>query len=136
VNSAGDLSGRWHGFYTYATGRSCAFDADLRDHGGELVGVTFEVAEFGPSPGSTLSAAIEGRRRGRAVDFAKTYDEVAVAGYAILYAGTLAEGGDEIQGTWSIPGHAQSGTFLMVREGGAEAGEEALAAAALPHPNR
>jgi hypothetical protein len=121
---AGDLSGRWHGFYSYVGGaHACAFEAELRDHGGEIVGVTFEVAQFGADPGATLSASVEGRRIGRAVDFAKTYDEVGLAGYTIHYAGTLAEGANEIDGTWSIPGE-HSGTFLMVREGGAEAEEE------------
>jgi hypothetical protein len=125
-----DLTGRWHGFYSYARhARSCAFEAELRDHGGELVGVSCEIAEFGPRPGAALTASLEGRRNGRAVDFAKTYDEVAVAGYTIHYAGTLAEDGNEIEGTWSIPGQ-WNGTFLMVREGGAEAEEERLAAEA------
>jgi hypothetical protein len=126
--SGGDLSGRWHGFYSYAGGaHACAFEAELRDHGGEIVGISFEVAQFGPSPGAMLSASVEGRRNGRAVDFAKTYDDVGLAGYTIHYAGTLAEGGNEIDGAWSIPGE-HSGTFLMVREGGAEAEEERHAA--------
>lgn len=123
-----DLTGRWHGFYSYGGGgRSCAFEADLRDHGGEIVGVTFEVADFAAVPGSTLSASIEGRRIGAAVDFAKTYDEVGLAGYSIHYAGSLADDGNEIDGTWSIPGE-HSGTFLMVREGGAGAEAERQAA--------
>jgi hypothetical protein len=130
--SEADLSGRWHGFYSYgaaapANGHPCAFEAELRDHGGELVGVSFEIAAFGPRPGSTLTASVEGRRNGSAVDFAKTYDEVALARYSIHYAGTLASGGNEIEGRWSIPGE-NSGTFLMVREGGAEAEEERHAA--------
>lgn len=123
-----DVSGRWHGFYSYAGGaQSCAFAAELREHGGDIVGITFEVAHFGPTPGATLSASVEGRRIGRAVDFAKTYDEVALAHYSIHYAGTLAEGGLEIEGRWSIPGET-SGTFLMVRDGGAEAEQERQAA--------
>jgi hypothetical protein len=125
---AGDLTGRWHGFYSYGEGaRSCAFEADLRDHGGAIVGVTFEVADFGPTPGATLSASVDGRRIGAAVDFAKTYDEVGLAGYSVHYAGTLAEDGSEIGGTWSIPGQ-RSGTFLMVRESGAAAEQEKHAA--------
>jgi hypothetical protein len=123
-----DLSGRWHGFYSYAGhAHSCAFEAELREHGGELVGVTFEVAEFGPTAGGTLSASIEGRHVGSAVDFAKTYDEVALAGYSIHYAGTLAPGGNEVAGSWTIPGQAGGGTFLMVRDGGAGAEEKAEA---------
>jgi len=126
--SEADLSGRWHGFYSYAGhAHACAFEAELRDHEGELVGESFEVAHFEPSPGSTLTASLEGRRNGTAVDFAKTYDEVALAGYSIHYAGTLAPGGDEIEGNWAIPGQG-SGTFLMVREGAAEAEEERKAA--------
>ena len=120
-----DLTGRWHGFYSYAgSDRSCAFAAELRDHGGEIVGVSYEVAQFGPAPGDTLSASLQGRRSGSAVDFSKTYDTVEVAHYSIHYAGTLSADGMEIEGTWSIPGEGQRGTFLMVREGGAEAGEE------------
>ncbi|HMC92488.1 MAG TPA: hypothetical protein VKI45_08520 [Allosphingosinicella sp.] len=122
--SEADLSGRWHGFYSYGGHvHACPFEAELRDHGGELVGVSFEIAAFGPNPGSTLTAQLEGRRQGSAVDFAKSYDEVALAGYSIHYAGTLADGGNEIEGTWTIPGQGK-GTFLMVREGGAEAEEE------------
>ena len=128
MKGADDLTGRWHGFYSYAGGaHACAFEAELRDHGGELVGVTFEVAQFGAEPGATLCASVEGRRLGHAVDFAKTYDEVGLAGYSIHYAGTLAGDGNEIEGSWSIPGQS-SGTFLMVREGGAEAEEERHAA--------
>jgi hypothetical protein len=126
--SEADLSGRWHGFYSYGGhAHACPFEAELRDHGGELVGVCFEIAAFGPTSGSSLTAQLEGRRNGSAVDFAKTYDEVALAGYSIHYAGTLAEGGNEIEGTWTIPGE-HSGTFLMVREGAAEAEEERRAA--------
>jgi hypothetical protein len=121
VEPGEDVTGRWHGFYSYAGGAdTCAFAADLREHGGDIVRIAFEVAQFGPSPGATLSASLEGRRIGRAVDFAKTYDEVAVAHYSIHYAGTLLDGGNEIEGSWSIPGD-RSGTFLMVRDGGAEA---------------
>jgi len=121
---AADVSGRWHGFYSYrANAHACPFEAELREHGGDIVGVTFEIAAFGPNPGSTLTAQVEGRRIGSAVDFAKTYDEVALAAYSIHYAGTLAEGGNEIEGTWTIPGE-HSGTFLMIREGAAEAEEE------------
>src|SRR5206468_3008374 len=81
---ADDLSGRWHGFYSYVGGaHACAFEAELKDHGGEIVGVTFEVAQFGRDPGATLSASVEGRRIGRAVDLAKIYDEVGLAGYTI-----------------------------------------------------
>jgi hypothetical protein len=124
MSGADDLTGRWHGFYSYGgSAHSCAFEAELRDHEGEIVGVCYEVAQFGPSPGATLSASIEGRRSGSAVDFAKTYDEVALASYTVHYAGTLAEGGDEIEGTWAIPGQNR-GRFLMVREGGAEAEED------------
>jgi hypothetical protein len=124
MSGADDLSGRWHGFYSYGgAGQSCAFEAELRDHHGEIVGIAYEVAQFGPDPGATLSASIEGRRAGSAVDFAKTYDEVALASYTIHYAGSLAEGGNEIEGTWAIPGQ-NHGTFLMIREGGAEAEAE------------
>lgn len=123
-----DISGRWHGFYTYANARSCAFEAEMRDHGGELVGVTYEVAEFGSAPGSTLTASLEGRRNGSAVDFAKTYDDVAVADYTVHYAGTLAADGNEIAGRWTIPQAGGAGTFLMVREAGALAEERIEAA--------
>ncbi|MEA3032208.1 MAG: hypothetical protein QOH86_224 [Sphingomonadales bacterium] len=121
----GDLSGRWNGFYSYRRGGSCAFEAELRDHGGALVGVSYEIAEFGPAPGSTLSASLHGRRSGRAVRFAKTYDEVALAHYSIHYTGTLAPDGNEIEGQWRVAG--DHGTFLMVRRGGTGAEEEAKA---------
>jgi len=126
--SDADLTGRWHGFYSYGVGARCAFDAELRDHGGALVGVTHEVAGFGPAPGSTLTASLEGQRAGSAVDFVKTYDEIGLAYYSIRYTGTLAADGNEIEGRWVIVGGPGSGRFLMVRESGAGAEEDVRAA--------
>ena len=123
-----DLSGRWHGFYSYPGHvRSCAFEAELRDHEGEIVGITYELAEFGPVPGGTLTASLHGRRSGSEVEFAKTYDEISLAHYSIHYAGTVAPDGNEIDGRWTISG-PYSGSFLMVRHGEAGAEEEAEAA--------
>ncbi|HEX4738242.1 MAG TPA: hypothetical protein VH331_11840 [Allosphingosinicella sp.] len=111
-----DLTGRWSGIYNYPhTMPPTPFEAVLRDGGGLITGETVEPG----GRGGTLHAMVEGQRQGSAVRFAKLYDEPPRAAYRVDYVGAIADGGDEIHGRWQIPGN-WSGTFLMVREGGAE----------------
>ena len=120
-----DLSGHWHGFYNMpADEPPTPFEADLLDTGGLLSGETSEEGDTPDCFGMTLHAVIEGRRGGDRVSFTKRYDYLPRADYAILYEGTLAPGGDEIEGGWTIPG-IWSGTFLMVRTRSADVAEEA-----------
>ena len=53
-------------------------------------------------------AVIEGRR----VSWIKIYDDLGSA--TLHYEGTVHADGEEIEGTWHIPGD-WSGTFMMVR---------------------
>ena len=111
-----DLTGRWSGIYNYPHSMPpTPFEAVIRDSGGFIAGETTEPGR----DGGTLNALIEGHRQGSGVRFAKIYDEAPRPAYRVDYAGTIADGGDEIHGRWQIPGN-WSGTFLMVREGGAE----------------
>ena len=110
-----DLSGVWHGFYNMPYGGPpTPFEATLRDVAGLLSGLTTETGDTEDCAGQTLHAVIEGGRDGGAVHFTKRYDYLPRAHYAIHYEGALQAGGDEIEGSWRIPG-AWSGTFLMVR---------------------
>lgn len=121
-----DLSGRWSGFYSYPVALPpVAFEAELRDAGGRLTGTTSESQD-----GRSLHAVLDGRRSGRSVRFAKMYD-AADEGYDIVrYDGALSDDGTEIGGRWNIAG-AWSGSFLMVRDAGAEAAEERTAGQAV-----
>jgi hypothetical protein len=122
-----DLSGRWSGFYNYsAHAPPTPFETELRDNGGLLSGIVTEPGDTVDSRGMTLNAIIEGERVGSSVRFLKRYDYLPRAYYVVDYRGTLAPDGDEIEGEWAIAGDG-SGTFLMIRDAGAEetAGQEA-----------
>lgn len=122
-----NLSGRWSGIYNCPhTVPPTAFEAEIRDSGGFISGETTEPG----GEGGTLHAMIEGRREGDELRFVKTYDDAPRAHYWIDYVGTIAEGGDEIHGQWQIPGN-WSGTFLMVRDAGAEEEVELVESAAI-----
>lgn len=114
-----DLSGRWAGFYNYpGGGEPCPFEADIRDSGGVLSGVTSEPGDRMGLPEPIVHAVLDGRHSGTAVGFTKIYDRLDLAPDPIRYEGTLAEDEDEIEGRWTIAG-LWSGTFLMVRNRGA-----------------
>ena len=116
-----DLSGRWIGIFNYPTLLPPEqFDAELRDVGGILTGLTSEPNRLGTG---TLHAIIDGRREGSSVTFTKRYDDFEQMPHEVLYAGTVDSSGDEIAGTWEIHA-AWSGTFLMVREGKTAVEEE------------
>ena len=109
--NAQNLTGVWHGLYTYPNVRSVSFVATLIESGSALTGSTHEPCD---GPAGTLYATLTGSRHGSAVAFRKTY-EGAGPGYGTVdYAGTLSTGATEIEGRWSIPG-VWSGKFLMIR---------------------
>jgi hypothetical protein len=119
-----DLSGAWTGFYIAPIARPpTAFEAEIRDNGGLLSGITTELGDTHDCRGMTLNAVIEGSREGGGVRFTKRYDYLPRAHYAIQYEGRIADGGDEIEGEWTIPG-SWSGTFLMIRGAGKSAAIE------------
>ncbi len=122
-----DLSGDWIGLYSYPEAHPpTRFRAHLRDEGGRLSGETIEQEETFTG-GVELRALIDGRRDGSAVTFAKVYEDEAFNSDFVRYEGTIAAGGDEINGRWEVPGH-WSGSFIMVRDSGAgEAAERRIA---------
>ncbi|KQN39242.1 hypothetical protein ASG37_06530 [Sphingomonas sp. Leaf407] len=110
-----DLTGKWSGIFNYPhTHPPTAFEADLADLGGSIVGTVHEPDLFSVPPGALIAAAIDGHCEGAKVAFSKFYDESE--GYAdmVVYAGALSDDGCEISGRWDIPG-VWSGTFLMIR---------------------
>ncbi|WP_156256800.1 hypothetical protein [Sandarakinorhabdus oryzae] len=124
-----DLTGMWSGIYNYPHSHPpCAFEAQLRDVAGSLVGeITETEALLFPAP-TQLSAMIRGLRRASAVRFTKFYDIDSDQYRPVLYDGILSTDGNEIAGQWSIPG-AWSGSFIMIRAGGRAVAEEREAAA-------
>ncbi len=125
-----DLSGKWSGIFNYPhTEPPTAFEADIADLGGSIVGTVHEPNLYSNPPGALIAAAIDGHRDGRSVTFSKFYD--ASEGYddMVVYTGTLNDEATEISGRWTIPG-VWSGTFLMIRPAAVvivEAGEEVQA---------
>lgn len=117
--SADDVTGVWHGLYTYPSrGTRVLFDATLIDSAGRISGTTHEIATSGPSRGWTILALLEGTRQGTAVAFRKTYDAgIPNYGAPIDYDGTLSADGSEIEGRWRICA-TWSGKFLMIRSTG------------------
>jgi hypothetical protein len=121
-----DLSGDWIGIYNYPERfRPVRFHAILHDADGWLSGTTSEEDEE-HSPDAILAATIEGRRENGAVSFVKIYDDEEARPDIVRYQGRIQPGGDEIIGEWEVPGD-WSGTFLMVRERGAEESVEQVA---------
>jgi hypothetical protein len=111
---AQNLTGVWHGLYTYPHGQSVSFVATLIDSAGALSGSTHEPGGHGGAPSGTLYATLIGRRAGSAVTFRKTYDGKLPHYRAVDYAGTLNADATEVEGRWTIAG-VWSGTFLMIR---------------------
>src|SRR5262249_28589383 len=114
-----NLTGIWHGLYSYLDGRpSVSFVATLIEAGTTVSGTTHEPSD-GPGEGNiTLYATLQGRRQGAAVAFIKTYDRAGRRHVsAIAYQGTLSGDGTEIEGGWLIRGDSR-GKFLMIRSAG------------------
>lgn len=108
-----NLTGVWHGNYTYPDGSAAvSFVATLIEAGGHVSGSTHEPHGYRPE---TLYALLSGTRAGRAVTFTKRC-QGGDARYAapIDYDGTLNQNGTEIEGRWIIH-HEWSGRFLMIR---------------------
>ena len=124
-----DLSGKWSGIFNYPhTNPPTAFEADIADLGGSIVGTIHEPDLYSVPPGALIAAAIDGHRDGSKVRFSKFYDDSE--GYAdmVVYAGVLSDDGCEISGRWDIPG-VWSGSFLMIRPAAAPVAVEEAAEA-------
>ncbi|MDJ0276323.1 hypothetical protein QLH51_05865 [Sphingomonas sp. 2R-10] len=110
-----DLSGKWSGIFNYPhTNPPTAFEADIADLGGSIVGTIHEPDLYSVPPGALIAAAIDGHRDGAKVTFSKFYDDSEGYGDMVVYAGMLSDDGCEISGRWDIPG-MWSGSFLMIR---------------------
>ena len=119
-----DLTGRWNGIYNYpALFPPNRFEAELRELGGSISGSISEPDDEPSGTGGTLRAVVEGARRGDTVTFTKMYEDIDRMPDAIFYVGTIQADGNEVSGSWEIPG-MWSGTFLMVRDGLTEAAVE------------
>jgi hypothetical protein len=118
VTDERNLTGVWHGLYTYPHQKSVSFVATLIETERSLSGSTHEPCVYGETPGVTLFATLAGSRSGTAVSFVKTYDPSAGESFrSVNYDGMLSADATEIEGRWSIPG-VWSGNFLMIRSVG------------------
>ncbi|WP_425229079.1 hypothetical protein [Sphingomonas sp.] len=116
--SGRDLTGRWDGIFSYPRLLPPnGFAATLAECDGTLTGEVEERSDDAGDPGAAIAALIDGERIGSTVRFTKRYDAANRAHYAVGYAGTLADDGDEITGEWTIPG-LWSGSFIMIRTPG------------------
>src|SRR6478736_7219182 len=108
-----NLTGEWSGIYNYPSRfPPNTFEASIRDAGGVITGVIRQPGEFFEKSGILQHAVIEGSREGSLVRWVKVYDDLSRA--TPHYEGTVHSDGNEIDGTWHIPGD-WSGTFLMIR---------------------
>jgi hypothetical protein len=110
-----EVAGPWKGEYRYDDGRpSTAIEVTLRVRDLELVGEMSEPNTFGTSAAVRLESTIVGDvyASGQVV-FMKTYTSGGST-HSVLYTGTLAQGGQRIEGRWRIAG--SSGPFWLARE--------------------
>lgn len=112
-----DLTGSWVGIFNYPANCQPAtnFAVRLRDSTGTLSGDTSEPDILGEVDGQSLHAFLTGSHVGGQVEFLKCYENYDTD--PIIYSGTLADGGNEIAGDWTIP-DVWSGTFIMIRQSG------------------
>lgn len=110
-----NLTGVWHGNYTYPLGfKSVSFVATLLEAGRHVSGSTYEPHSF---RSEMLYASLSGSRDCTTVEFTKTCQNGGEEyQWSIEYEGRLNEDGTEIEGTWTIP-NQWSGKFLMIRSG-------------------
>jgi len=109
------LTGVWDGSYTQPGVGIVTFLATLIETGGALGGSVTEPCVMPSCPLSTHNASIAGHRSGSAVSFIKHYEPPGYGYDKVSYEGAVNADATEIDGRWSIPGTAYSGTFLMVR---------------------
>lgn len=115
-----NLSGLWHGQFSYANSSRGAtdFTATLLDRDGTLTGTTTENCPLPPNEGAALLATLHGTHENADVRFRKDYEPGDPRYRTVQYRGTVNGDGTEIEGTWSIG--ARNGRFLMIRQAPAE----------------
>ncbi len=135
ANSTLDLSGDWWGNYSYPNhaGPTTPFLAKIQDVNGQIHGSIIEPEAI--SGGPTLYAAIIGYRQDTHVDFTKTYDSSAPAGYEnpVDYVGRISGDGNAILGVWSLLDF--DGTFEMYRETELDLEREVETSTTVPIPD-
>src|SRR5580704_10756526 len=99
---ARNLTGVWHGLYTYPDGLSVSFVATLIEAGSSLTGSVHEPCTVGGSPNETMFATLSGSRHDGAVDFVKTYAGTDPHYGTVNYEGTLNCDGTEVEGRWTV----------------------------------
>lgn len=110
------LTGVWHGLYSYPRYlRPVYFVASLLSSGQSFSGTTHEAIAGRHGAPLTCFATISGLCSELNVEFHKTYDGTNGYKHGVDYGGTLDGEGNEIEGTWTIPGN-WTGKFLMIRK--------------------
>jgi hypothetical protein len=113
ASPAADPNGRWWGRYEYQeTGRpqvTFRFDWTIAANGSIRGTSEEEASDFGPTTRHT--ATLTGTYRDGEVKFLKTYDFDKTK--LVEYRGVHV--GDEISGTWVVPGTAFSGKWFVRR---------------------
>jgi hypothetical protein len=116
--NAANLTGIWHGIYSYPVPRApVSFVATLIETASAVSGTTHEPCTIGASTNQILYATLMGRRQDSAVAFVKTYDGAHPHYRTVAYEGALSPDGTEIEGCWTVRG-SWSGKFLMIRSAG------------------
>jgi hypothetical protein len=111
------MFGRWWGRYVYQDPSRPIVTFTVRldpTAPGKFAGTAEEdVSDFGPSAVRRLHATVHGTfdAARSEVRFLKVYDFDPAR--QVEYRGTLS--GDEVSGTWTIPGTSYSGTFFLRR---------------------
>lgn len=116
--STKNLTGIWHGLYSYPRRRPAVpFVATLIESGSSLSGTTHEQCGSSGHPDQMMYATLLGHHQGQTVAFVKTYDGDDPHYGSVAYEGIVSDDGTEIEGRWLVPGH-WSGKFLMIRSAG------------------
>ncbi len=110
-----DLTGIWHGLYSYPEYLDPVFFlATLIGHGDHFSGTIHE-AQVGQSGAPlTIFAGVDGSVTNSHISFKKTYDGSGGWSHALMYHGQLSEDRSEIEGLWVFP-DSWTGRFMMIR---------------------
>lgn len=109
-----NLTGVWHGLYTYPEFFEPVYFMASLIHSGSILSGTIHESEVGETGAPlTLYAGVSGSVDRPGVEFAKTYDGSGGWSHTVMYSGLLSSDGSEIEGSWTVAGW--SGRFLMMR---------------------
>jgi hypothetical protein len=118
IDKRHDLTGVWHGLYSYPVQSSPVyFVATLISSGASLTGLTHEAVIGSRGAPLTVYAALDGSLTGHTVEFRKTYDGTGGWKHSLRYEGALNADATEIEGFWMLS-NGMVGRFLMIRSAG------------------